>query len=249
MIIVTRPSPEGNALTQLLIQAKLDAIHCPLFEIEAGQDLPRLQHELNQLSDKDYVIIVSPQVSHTLQASSHDISFPKSVNYFAVGEKSAALFRQLSNCHVTYPPQENSEGLIQLLNTYLLKKSTALILRGNNGRTLLGDTLIKEHVNVKYLECYRRKAMFYPPKTFAKTDTQPQIIVVSSVEHLLRLDELILDHDKLMTTLIVTSPRILEQVHKQDWHRIILTDSANNQNLFKTIVTLCHNAKVNNKRN
>ena len=56
MIFVTRPSPEGEKLSELFNQANLPAQHLPFFKISQGRDILQLQHQLNQLLPQDIVI-------------------------------------------------------------------------------------------------------------------------------------------------------------------------------------------------
>ena len=238
MIYITRPYPEGDILTQQLNQANIPATHLPFFKISAGQGLNNLQQKLNQLTASDIVIVVSPQVSHMISRHLPKLSFPKHLRYFAIGKKSAELFSQQNGVHIDYPSEEHSEGLLPLLTD--LQGHSVLILGGNNGRQLLSQTLA-EKANVTSVECYFRQPITYPATILANNIDQ-QNILVTSVDHLLQLDTYCQNKHKCEAQLIVTSPRIFEKAKQLKWHKILQIVSANNQFLFKTILTLCHNA-------
>ena len=238
MIYITRPSPEGDMLTQQLNQANIPATHLPFFKILAGPGLNNLQQQLNQLASSDIVIVVSPQVSHMINQLQPKLNFPKHLRYFAIGRKSAELFSQQSGVHVDYPNEERSEGLLPLLTD--LQGRSIIILCGNNGRQLLSKKLIKK-AQVTSVECYLRQPIVYPTAILAN-DIEQQIILVTSVDHLLQLDIYCQDKHKYEAQLIVTSPRIFEKAKQLNWHKVLPIVSANNQFLFKTMITLCHNA-------
>lgn len=243
MIIVTRPFPEGEVLTQQLIQAHLPAKHLPLFNISTGSDLFNLQNELHKLMALDIVIVVSPQVTHIIKIHLTNLLLPPNIRYFAIGNKSAKLFSQLTHNKVSYPKQEDSEGLIQLLKNESLNNRTVLILRGDSGRQLLANEIAHQKAKVKIIECYRRNIIQYPPNILAD-HIDKQVIIVTSVEHLHQLETYCHNEHKKLAKLIVTSQRIFTEAKRLNWQKVLSVDSANNQILFKTIITLCHNANI-----
>ena len=238
MIYITRPSPEGDNLTRLLNQANVSAIHLPFFNILAGQDLRHLQQQLDNLNLSDMVIIVSPQVTYMIEQYLPNLRLPNHLRYFAIGKKSAKLFSQQNNVHVDYPNEENSAGLLSLLNQQAISGHNALILCGDNG----GQQLKLQTVNVKTIACYTRQTITYKPNILAENIAQ-QIILITSVDHLLQLDIYCQNKHKREAQLIVTSDRIFAKAKQLNWQKVLKIVSANNQFLFKTMITLCHNAK------
>ncbi|OCG01167.1 uroporphyrinogen-III synthase [Gilliamella sp. wkB112] len=234
MIIVTRPSPEGEVLTTQLNQANFPAIHLPLFDITAGNDLVNLQQQLNQLLPLDIVIISSPQITYIIKNNLANLSLPKHVRYFAIGEKSAKLFGQLTKQSISYPEQENSEGLLQLLAHESLKNHNILILRGNTGRQLLMESLTLQQAKVKLIECYRRQPITYSNNILAN-NIDKQIIIVTSIENLLQLETYCQIAHKRQVNLIVTSERIFSHAKQLKWQKILLVASAHNQDLLTAI--------------
>lgn len=242
MIYITRPSPEGDNLTRLLNQANVSAIHLPFFNILAGQDLRHLQQQLDNLNLGDMVIIVSPQVTYMIEQHLPDLRLPNHLRYFAIGKKSAELFSQQNNIHVDYPNEENSAGLLSLLNQQAIGGHNALILCGDNGGQQLSQQLKLQTVNVKTIACYTRQTITYKPNILAENIAQ-QIILITSVDHLLQLDIYCQNKHKNEAQLIVTSERIFTKAKQLNWQKVLKIVSANNQFLFKTMITLCHNAK------
>ncbi|NUF26731.1 uroporphyrinogen-III synthase [Gilliamella bombicola] len=244
MIYVTRPSPNGEELTKQLNQAHLPATHLPLFDILPSSELVDLQQQLNRLLPSDIVIALSPQVIHTIKAHLPDLYFPKHVHYFAIGNKTAHLLSQLTTTKVSSPKQEDSEGLLDLLKNTTLAHRTVLILRGNSGRQLLADTLTTQQAQVKLLACYHRKPITYCDNILAN-NINNQIIIITSVEHLIQLELYCQRQHKQQAQLVVTSERILKKAQQLNWQNVLQIVGANNQILFKTMLTLCHNANIN----
>ncbi|SCC14712.1 uroporphyrinogen-III synthase [Gilliamella intestini] len=244
MIYVTRPSPEGEELAKQLNLANLSATHLPLFDILPGAELVDLEQQLNHLLPSDIVIALSPQVIHSIKIHLPNLSFPANRHYFAIGKKTAELLSKLTTTRVNYPKQENSEGLLGLLKSTILTHRTVLILRGNSGRNLLTNTLITQQAQVKILECYYRKPITYCDNILAN-NIKNQIIIITSVEHLMRLEIYCQIQHKQQAKLIVTSGRIFKKAQQLNWQNILQIAGANNQILFKTMLTLCHNANIN----
>lgn len=242
MIIVTRPNPDGCELVNKLTEIGIPAQHMPLFNIVPLNNATLLQTHLNSLLENDFVIAVSPQVILSLQRIANPIYFPKQVNYVAIGHKTAKLLRNLITMPVIYPFQENSEGLLTLPVFNSVKQKRILILRGNQGLELLGDNLVKRGARVSYIECYKRLPIqkilmdprAWPPKT---------VITLTNSESLEALNHFIPLSTRHHYRLVVCSERIAKQASEHCWMNITISKSANNQILFKTILTLCHNEK------
>lgn len=235
MIFVTRPSPEGEKLTQLFNQANLPAQHLPFFQISQGHDLLNLQQEFDQLLPNDLVIVVSPQVTHIINTYVTNLTLPTNIRYFAIGKKSAQLFSQLTTVKVNYPNREDSEGLLALLQQYPVKQQTVLILYGNSGRQLLIQTLIARKAKVKLIECYTRNPITYPSNTLSGQIAK-QIFIITSLEHLNQLELYTSHAHKKQANLLVPSQRILAKAKQLKWQNIVLVNSANNQNLFDAVM-------------
>ncbi|NUF48858.1 uroporphyrinogen-III synthase [Gilliamella sp. ESL0250] len=234
MIYVTRPSPEGEKLTQLFNQTNLSAQHLPLFNISQGDDLLNLQEQLNQLLPNDIVIVVSPQVTHVINTYLSNLILPTSLRYYAIGKKSAQLFNQFTTAKVNYPNIENSEGLLAELQQESVQHHTILILCGNAGRQLLTQKLTSRAAKVKSITCYRRKPIHYSLNILS-SNVEKQIIIITSLEHLIQLELYSNLEHKTQANLVVTSQRIFAKAKQLKWQKILLVNSANNQKLFEAV--------------
>lgn len=234
MIFVTRPSPEGEKLSELFNQANLPAQHLPFFKISQGRDIRQLQHQLNQLLPQDIVIVVSPQVTHAINQYVTNLTLPKNISYFAIGKKSAQLFKQFTEIEVNYPDREDSEGLLVLLQQQSVKQRNILILCGNSGRPLLAQTLKARQAKVKLIECYSRTPIIYQPDILSEHISQ-QLIIITSIEHLNQLESYSSDEHKKQSRLLVTSQRIFTKAKELTWQNVLFVNSADNQTIFNAV--------------
>lgn len=241
MIIVTRPSPYGEELVQLCHQAKLVAVHLPFFNMLAGADLAELPVQLAQLEPGDSIIVVSPQVVNIIAQQPTKIQFPTGLHYFAVGKQTALQFQALSGQRVDAPPQENSEGLIDYLAAIKLPIANRriLILGGDIGRKHIQQNLTTQGGLVKLVQCYQRESIHYVALPF--TRQKPTYWVITSSEHLLQLEHYCSKQHKRNDYIVVSNSKMMTEAKLLGWQQLYLAENANNQNLFKTITSICHN--------
>lgn len=244
MIFVTRPSPEGEQLTQLLNQANLPAQHLPFFKILPGHDLQNLQEQLNKLHPNDMVLVVSPQVAYIINNYLPKLTLPTDIRYFAIGKKSAQLFNQLTTATVNYPAQENSEGLLIRLQSEVVENHTVLLLCGNVGRQLLAQELTGRKAKVIPIECYCRDPIIYPTNILSNNIAE-QTIIVTSLEHLSQLELYSNLKHKQHSHLIVTSHRIFTVAKQHQWQNVLLVNGANNQNILTAAMQNFPNSNKN----
>ncbi|WP_438895058.1 uroporphyrinogen-III synthase, partial [Bacillus cereus group sp. BC243] len=84
------------------------------------------------------------------------LNWPTAPRYFAIGRSTALALHTVSGSDVRYPlDRETSEVLLQLPELQTLIGKRALILRGNGGRELLGETLRERGADVTFCECYQ----------------------------------------------------------------------------------------------
>lgn len=76
------------------------------------------------------------------QLHQQDRKWPRLPDYFAIGRTTALALHTVSGQKILYPQdREISEVLLQLPELQNIAGKRALILRGNGGRELIGDTL------------------------------------------------------------------------------------------------------------
>ena len=213
-VLVTRPAHQAQALAQQIEQAGGEAILLPTIEIAAPTDPAALEHLLAGLDEFDLAIFVSPNaVRAALTVLARHGGLPPGLQLAAVGQATARALRAAGAAQVLAPAERfDSEALLELLPPARVAGKRVLILRGNGGRELLGDTLAARGARVSHAECYRRLAARAPdPAALARVGRgEIDLITVTSVEGLKSLCVLVGDVGRarlLDTPVIVTSER------------------------------------------
>lgn len=242
-VLVTRPSPAGEALVQLLQTHQIPAMHTPLITFAAGRELEQFPQKLQSLHAGDLVFAVSQNaVQFAQQALTEQHQhWPEHLHYFAIGRATALSLENVTKCHVGYPKdREISEHLLQLEQLSHITGKKALILRANSGRELLAEQLTQRGVHVEFCECYQRQYIDYSPDTLFTGWQSAQIhtIVITSAEMLQRIFTLAKpEHQSwlLSRQLIVVSERIADLAQQQGWTRIKIASNADNQSLLSAL--------------
>ena len=202
-ILVTRPSPAGEQLVSRLRTLGQVAWSFPLIEFSPGRELSALADQMNTLQEGDLLFALSQHAvdfAHG-QLQQQGLAWPTAPRYFAIGRTTALALHTVSGADVRYPlDREISEVLLQLPELQTVAGKRALILRGNGGRELLGETLRERGANVTFVECYQRCAKHY-----------------DGAEEAMRW------HARGINTLVVTSGEMLQQLWSLIAARITIT--------------------------
>lgn len=158
-VLVTRPQPQGQALSERLAALGADAFAVPTIEIEPLPLTAELRTTLETLPQADWLVFVSRNaVRYGLQRMRELGLDPVAAAVAAVGPGSAAALAA-AGIEVALQPQTgfDSEALLALPQWQDLTGADVVILRGLGGRQLLGQTLAARGAQVRYAELYRRR--------------------------------------------------------------------------------------------
>ncbi len=186
------------------------------------------------------VFLLSQQVIHYTQ---HAVkAWPADLDYYAIGRSTALAFHTVSGLQVTWPhAQETSEALIKLATLQQVSGKRALILRGNQGRELLSETLTARGAQVFYAECYQRCQKHYDGAIEGRRwrDRHVSTLVVTSGEMLHQLYSLFPEVDReewlLRCRLIVVSERLASVAANLGWQDIHVAEGADNDALLRAL--------------
>ncbi|MDD1795646.1 uroporphyrinogen-III synthase [Enterovibrio makurazakiensis] len=241
-VVVVRPAPACYELVDSLNHAGIKALPAPLLSFSAGADLPTLSDTLNALPSGSVVVAVSPRAVEYAQAHLTEQHTPwrKDLHFVAVGEKTANTWHALSQVDAIQPPTEDSEGMLSLPVFSKVDALNVLILRGNGGRTLLGDNLAENGVKVRYFEAYQRHWNADALSSLA-TQWRKELVdtlVVTSGEQLSLLCQTISECDQQWLKechILVPSKRIYNQAIGFGFSAINCVNSASNQSLLRAL--------------
>ena len=147
-VLVTRPRELARPLAELIERRGARAILFPAIEIEP---LPA-PAALGRLREFDLVVFVSPSAVRAAGA------LPLDLPAAAVGAGTARELEKAGLRRVIVPAEgADSEALLAAPQMQRMEGKRVLIVRGEGGRALLGDTLARRGAQVEYAECYRRR--------------------------------------------------------------------------------------------
>lgn len=242
-VLVTRPGKDGAMLCSELQQCQINSIHHPLITIQQGRGSELLIEDLTQ---SDIVIAVSQYAVHWAQHSlemSHQ-HFPSTPTYFAIGNKTALLLQQYTQQTVFAPKISDSEHLLDLPALKLVKNKRILILRGNNGRELIYQTLQQRDANVFYNEIYYRNLL--PIKEISlweqwKMQGVSHLVITSGEQLAFFISQVPAQYLPWVAhlKLYVPSLRIYQQAEELGFSHIINTRSAANPILLDCLKKTC----------
>lgn len=207
VVLVTRPREQATGLARAIEAAGGRAEIFPAIEIE---DLPP-PPLLERLADFDLAIFVSPTA--VAKAMGHLGHLP--TRAAAVGAGTRRELERHGVRDVMAPASgADSEALLAELDDVAGKR--ILILRGEGGRALLGDTLRARGATVQYAECYRRVR---PQRTWSG---RADAITVSSAEGLANLFEMADAALLRATPLFVPHERIAESARRRGVREVVV---------------------------
>jgi len=243
-ILVTRPSPAGEELVSRLRALGKVAWSFPLIEFTPGRELATLPDRLAAFSANDLIFVLSQHAVAFAHAhlQHHGLHWPLAPRYFAIGRTTALALHTVSGINVRYPlDREISEVLLQLPELQNVVGKRALILRGNGGRELLGDTLRERGAEVTFCECYQRCNKHYDGAEEAMRWQSRGVttLVVTSGEMLQHLWSLIpqwyRENWLLRCRLLVVSERLANLARELGWQDIRIADNADNDALLRAL--------------
>lgn len=227
-IVVTRPRAQAAGLAGRIQAEGGKALLFPLLEIEAVGDSQTLREQLSRLEKTDLAIFISPNaVRYGLAAIRAAGPLPAALEIASVGQGSAKALHEMGIAHVIAPTERfDSEGLLALAEMQDMTGKQVMILRGDGGRELLGDTLRARGASVEYVTCYLR----------SKPDVEvgellaaaPDAITVTSSEALGYLWEMLDEAGRMRLAavpLFVPHDRIALVARQQGWRQVIVTES------------------------
>ncbi len=162
-LIVTRPAAQAQAWVQALQALNVDAHTLPLLCIEAVADTTPLQSDWRELPNLALVMFVSANaVQHFFAARPQGLPWPPDLVAASTGPGTTAALRGAGVALIEQPALEEAQFDSEALWRQLRLKSWAgrqvLIVRGEEGRSWLADTLRAAGAEVSMRVAYRRVA-------------------------------------------------------------------------------------------
>jgi uroporphyrinogen-III synthase len=214
-ILITRPAHQAGHLAALIHAAGGRPVIFPTLEILDPADPQPLLDAIKRLESYNLAIFISPNaVARVMERMAGRRAWPAGLRVAAIGQGGVRELER-HGIHQVIAPQRffDSERLLEMSQLQAVSGQHVLILRGDGGRELLGDTLMARGAQVDYVACYRRARPQTDPAPLLQAWAQGgiQATVVTSSEGLRNLfamlgkpGEPLLQH----TPLLVPHPRI-----------------------------------------
>lgn len=228
-IVVTRPAGQADGLCAALEALGAEPLCFPLLTIAPVADPAPLQAMARHLGEFSLAFFVSPNaVRFALDAMLPVAPWPAGLKVATVGKGSEAALAERGFTGVIAPSIGfDSESVLALpaFQVDAVNGRRVLVLRGDGGRDLLGDTLTARGARVEYLTCYHRGGPADDPAPLverARAGRLDALTLTSSegVAHLLALP----GADVLKAVpVFVPHPRIAAAAEEGGFARVVLT--------------------------
>ncbi len=155
-VLITRPGHQSAELARLVEKAGGVPVLFPAIEIEPAASASQLLSKFHSLSRPDLAIVISSNAANYGEPVLAEL-IDQDIRLAAIGPATARTLKHLG-CRPGIVPASgfNSEALLAEDEFREMAGQRILILRGQGGRELLGDTLRLRGATVDYLEVYRR---------------------------------------------------------------------------------------------
>lgn len=156
-VLNTRPQEQAQKLRQSITDAGGISLECPALYIKPTSNnwiksLPDLKHV-------NHAIFVSRNAVHYCftQLNQFNIEWPPTINVIAIGQGTAKALAAFKIQASELPKLPDSEHLLALKTLQHLKNQTVLLFKGEGGRALIEEHLIKHQAKAFSLPVYKRE--------------------------------------------------------------------------------------------
>ncbi|BCT69390.1 uroporphyrinogen-III synthase [Nitrosospira sp. NRS527] len=231
-ILVTRPAHQAGELADRIRLAGGNPVLFPVLEI---LDIPNpnpLLDLIDRLDEFDIAVFISPNaVAKAMSLISAKRTLPGKLKIVAVGQGTTKELGNFGVTGVIAPALRfDSEAMLDLPLLRQVKGKRIVIFRGDKGRELLAESLLKRGAILEYAECYRR-VMPKPDTALslsAWANAGMKAITITSSEGLRNLCEMVGETGGAWlkkTPLFVSHVRIAQVAGNLGFAHVILTSA------------------------
>lgn len=245
VVVITRPAHQAHHFQTLVKQVGAEVALCPTIAIQPLEDNQAALNRLASLSHYQIVIFISANAVHFAHNLCNEAQRQQlqQLCLGAIGKKTAeALVACGYRVTLVAKSGFTSEDFLQLAALQHLEQQRILIVRGQDGRELLANSLSKRGALVDYLDVYQRvkpTPLNWQQLHYLKTHTQRLIISFTSAEsvhNFLALTNNGLDLSKL--TLLVGGQRIAQTARMVGFSgTLIVADDPSDESMFKALLS------------
>jgi len=240
--LVTRPAHQSAQLNAMLSAAGFGVINYPTIQIQAAPPTARLKALNKSIHAFDIALFVSRNAVDYAFKYLDTSTLPEQLLLGVIGKGTwLALQRHSVSSHIIPAQSYNSEGLLASAVLQQVKGQKIVIFRGQEGRNLLGDTLLQRGAEVEYIEVYQRALPDYAEDYFSELcgGVFPDLAIFTSAEGLINcfqlLDESQAQRLRQLPWLLI-SERMRETARNLGHNAtIIIASSASDEGIFESL--------------
>lgn len=233
-VLITRPRQQALPLCDAIEDHGGHAILFPTIEITSTPETAPGKLPLKNATDYDDLVFVSP---NAVRFAMPELAVAQQ-RVFAIGSGTASMLLQHGiQSHHPVGEKADSESLLDSPLLADMQGRKVLIVRGDGGRPLLGDTLKKRGAAVDYAEVYERRCPDVDAAPLLQIWREEIDVVIATsnaiVDNLLRLCR----HDPVITQtpLIVISRRMHGHALKTGFTRVHVAQGASTEDLLDSL--------------
>lgn len=232
-VIVTRPRAQAVGWVRSLCEAGVDAVALPLIDIAPLEDPAPMHAAWSSLAACALVVFVSPNaVRHFFDARPAGATWPAAVRAGSTGPGTSAALREagLVSAQIVEPPPDmpfETESLWAAVSGEAWAGRRVLVVRGEDGRDWLADTLRGAGASVGFVAAYRRSAPAMPLAAdeqavldAAVADPSQHVWLFSSSEAVRHLQQIAPAHGWSAARAIASHPRIAAAARQAGFGRV-----------------------------
>lgn len=196
LILNTRPAHQQAELTSLLEQEGAQILSFPVIDIVPPESSLVQQRLTQQISSYDILLFVSRNAVDGAFRYLDSARLKPEVCFGVIGAATrvalAERIARLDSCLLAAAPY-NSETLLEADALQQVEGKRVLILRGQEGRNLLGDELAARGAEVDYCEVYQRQLPRCDVADFSRlaANAFPSLVILTSNAGMQNLIELV----------------------------------------------------------
>lgn len=241
-ILVTRALEKSNQCVEQFKEAGLSAYAFPCIAYEASSVCASQMQSIQLANQYSLIFISPPSVWFFMQQPRAQAVCKNAEAIFAIGKSTAEhLYAFDWIDQIIYPKQANSEQLLKLATLQQVDDKRFFIIRGQQGRELIKNTLTTRGAQVSYVEAYQTQ-LLQKQSTEALIDViQRQSIdcIVFTSFNILRHVCSVLSSSQLsllkQKTITVTNKRMFSWASNHGFDKIILLSAINNESIVTAI--------------
>ncbi|MCK5664587.1 MAG: uroporphyrinogen-III synthase [Thiotrichaceae bacterium] len=242
-VVITRPAHQTENLQLKLESVCANTILFPLIEIAPPEDLALVKKQLDNLQNYDLVIFVSANAVEQTFNYIESAKF-KSVKVATTGKKTGSLLED-AGVKIDFCPSQifNSEALLATPNFKLFCEGKSIaIIRGEGGRNLLRNELLKIASSVDYINTYQRICPQTNSDLLEQYAEQGELDIIlltsgTSVDNFFSLAK----SESWLNdiTLLIGSPRMQKKIPDSFQGKLAIAEDPSDETLYKKLIEIC----------